>query len=197
MPVFPYRGGVASLFFRRSTTSRAGQSLIESCLVLIIVCLAFFGVFQISQLFARQEVLHYAAARGARAKVVGFNQFMVFKTIRVGAIPNAGRLINPFSDGGPTAQHAVEAARIPLYMGTEDASELDPILDYQDWDTAQDVSWPLVSAFGDGTLRLRVGQQVPLRYPFHRAFYAADSMDMTGESWLDNHYTLYLDDRNW
>jgi hypothetical protein len=171
--------------------------LIESCLVLIIVCLAFFGVFQISQLFARQEVLHYAAARGARAKVVGFNQFMVFKTIRVGAIPNVGRLINPASDGGPAAQHAVEAARIPLYMGTEDASELDPILDYQDWDTAQDVSWPLVSAFGDGTLRLRVGQQVPLRYPFHRAFYAADSMDMTGESWLDNHYTLYLDDRNW
>lgn len=197
MPVFPYRGGVASLLFRRSTTSRAGQSLIESCLVLIIVCLAFFGVFQISQLFARQEVLHYAAARGARAKVVGFNQFMVFKTIRVGAIPNVGRLINPVSDGGPAAQHAVEAARIPLYMGTEDASELDPILDYQDWDTAQDVSWPLVSAFGDGTLRLRVGQQVPLRYPFHRAFYAADSMDMTGESWLDNHYTLYLDDRNW
>ncbi|MEI6149772.1 MAG: TadE family protein [bacterium] len=197
MPVFPYRGGVASLFFRRSTTSRAGQSLIESCLVLIIVCLAFFGVFQISQLFARQEVLHYAAARGARAKVVGFNQFMVFKTIRVGAIPNVGRLINPISDGGPAAQHAVEAARIPLYMGTEDASELDPILDYQDWDTAQDVSWPLVSAFGDGTLRLRVGQQVPLRYPFHRAFYAADSMDMTGESWMDNHYTLYLDDRNW
>ncbi len=179
------------------TSSRAGQSLIESCLVLAIVCLAFFGVFQISQLFARQEVLHYAAARGARAKVVGFNRFMVFKTIRVGAIPNAGRMINPAHQGGPAVQQSLEAARIPLYMAAENAGRLDPILSYEDWDSPQDVRQISEAAQGDGTLRMEVGQKVPLRYPFHRAFYAADSVDLTGEAALDNHYTLYLDDRGW
>lgn len=197
MPVFPHRGGQGPKDSRLTISSRSGQALIESCLVLIIVCLAFFGVFQISQLFARQEVLHYAAARGARAKVVGFNRFMVFKTIRVGAIPNSGRLVNPAHRGGPAVQHAIEAARIPLYMGAEDAGELDPILNYEDWDSPQDVRQLSETALGDGTLRLEVEQQVPFRYPFHRTFYAADTVDLTGESCLDNHYTLYLDDRGW
>ncbi len=195
MPVFPHRGVFGGP--RRSTVSRSGQSLIESCLVLIIVCIAFFGVFQISQLFARQEVLHYAAARGARASVVGFNRFMVFKTIRVGSIPNAGRLINPVHEKGPAVQQTLEAARIPLYMGAEDFGDLDPILKYEDWGTPQDVHLLSTAALVDGTLRLKIRQEVPLRYPFHRTFYAADSVDMTGESCLDNHYTLYLDDRGW
>lgn len=195
MPVFPHRGVFGGP--RRSAVSRSGQSLIEACLVLIIVCIAFFGVFQISQLFARQEVLHYAAARGARARVVGFNRFMVFKTIRVGAIPNAGRLINPVPIAGPASQQILEAARIPLYMGTEDASEMDPILKYQDWDTPQDIRQISQLALADGTLKMEVGQEVALRYPFHRTFYAADVVEMSGESYLDNHSTLYLDDQGW
>ena len=196
MSVFPQRGGAGEQVRHGPTSGRAGQSLIESCLVLAIVCLAFFGVFQISQLFAAQEVLHYAAGRGARAKVVGFNQFMVFKTIRVGAIPNAGRLCNPATGGGPAAQHAMETARIPLYMGAENQGELGAILDYEDWATIHYNGLP--APLADGTLRLDIGQTVPLdKYPFHRAFYAADSLDMTGTSYLDNHYPLYLDDWNW
>jgi hypothetical protein len=164
---------------------------------MVIICLAFFGVFQISQLFAAQEVLHYAAGRGARAKAVGFNRFMVFKTIRVGAIPNAGQLLNPAHSGGPAMQYAVEAPRIPLYMGAENEGELDPILNYENWNSGLDVRQESAADMGDGTLRMEVGQQMPLRYPFHRAFYAADSVKMSGESYLDNHYTLYLDDQGW
>lgn len=174
---------------------RSGQSLIESCLVLIMVCIVFFGVFQISQLFAAQEVLQYAAARGARAKVVGFNQFMVRKTVRVGAIPNAGQLMNPATPGGPAAQHAVEAARIPLYLGGENEGQLRSILDYEDWDT---IGLPRSSDKGDGTLEMSIRQNVTLlRYPLHRLYYAGDSIAMEGESTLDNHAPLYLDDWGW
>ena len=74
---------------------RAGQSLVESCLVIGLTCLLFFGLLQISQLFAAREVLYHAAARGARAKTVGFNRWMVTKAVRVGAIPNAGRMLVP------------------------------------------------------------------------------------------------------
>ena len=78
-----------------------------------LVCLCFFGVFQISQLFASQEVLNYAAGRGARARTVGFNRFMVYKTIQVGAIPNAGRLVNPVYAGGPS-QESVSYTHLTL-----------------------------------------------------------------------------------
>jgi hypothetical protein len=175
--------------------SRSGQSLIESCLVLIIVCILFFGVFQISQLFAAKEVLQYAAGRGARAKTVGFNHFMVFKTVRVGAIPNAGRLVNPDWLGGPASQHVAEEPRIPLYLGSENWGQLDAILDYEDWDT---ISSPVAYELGDGTLRVSIHQNVSLtNYPLHHLYYANDSFEMDGENTLDSHASLYLDDFGW
>ncbi len=162
---------------------------------MIIVCILFFGVFQISQLFAAKEVLQYAASRGARAKTVGFNHFMVFKTVRVGAIPNAGRLVNPGWVGGPTSQHVAEEPRIPLYLGSDNWGQLDAILDYEDWDT---ISAPVSYEVGNGTLRLSIHQNVSLtNYPLHHLYYANDSFEMDGESTLDSHASLYLDDFGW
>lgn len=173
---------------------RSGQGLIESCLVVALVCLIFFGIFQISQLFAAQEILDYAAGRGARARSVGFNHFMVFKTIRVGAIANAGRLVNPAYQGGPAQEHAIETARIPLYLGGENGGMLNSILSYEAWDTLSVGSF---TSLADGSLQETVTQDVPLKYPFHKAFYAADSVALGGTNTMDQHYTLYLDDQNW
>lgn len=156
-----------------------------------LVCFVFFGVFQISQMFASKEVLNYAAGRGARARTVGFNRFMVFKTIQVGAIPNAGRLVNPVYAGGPSQEYALESARIPLYLGGENMGRLRAILDYDAWDTVH--AGDSVS-MGDGTLSQTVEQDVPLRYPFHRAFYAADSISLSGQNDIDEHFPLYLDE---
>lgn len=187
-PIAPRDGGSQRL------EGQSGQSLIESCLVLAVVCLVFFGLFQISRLFAAKEVLQYAAERGARAKTVGFNRFMVHKTVRVGSIPNAGRMLNPAPGGGPAREHAQESARIPLYLGAEYWGRLDAILDYEDWDSI-DVS--PASSLGDGTLRFVLEQEIPLRSPFHRAFYASDAFPLRAEVTLDEHYPLYLDDWGW
>jgi hypothetical protein len=172
--------------------SRSGQGLIESCIVVALVCLIFFGVFQISQLFSAQEVLDYAAGRGARARTVGFNHFMIEKTIRVGAIPNAGRLVNPVPTGGPSGQYALESARIPLYLAGENEGRLRAILDYAAWGT---IIFGASSSLGDGTLRQDIQQEVSLtNNPFHRAFYASDTITLNGGCTLDEHYTLYMDD---
>ena len=179
---------------------RSGQALIESCLVVALICLIFFGVFQLSQLFASQEVLDYAAGRGARARTVGFNHFMVLKTVLVGAIPNAGKLLNPAHTGGPARQYALESARIPLYLGAQSGGELGAILDYDGWGLSSLSGITVMPSYslGDGTLRQEVKQTVDLtRYPFHRAYYAADSFPMTGQATLDEHYSLYLEDAGW
>lgn len=170
--------------------SRSGQSLIESCLIVTLVCLILFGVFQISQLFAAQEVLDYAAGRGARARTVGFNKFMVDKTVRVGAIPNAGRMLNPTYQGGPAVEHALEAARIPLYLGGENGAMLEAILDYKEWDTIPSGTAILL---GNGTLQYSIKQNVPLKFPFHHAFYDGDVVPMEGTVTLDEHCSLYMD----
>lgn len=169
----------------------SGQSLIESCIVVALLCLILFGLFQVSQLYAVKETLIYAAGRGLRAKTVGFNRFMVHKTIRVGAIPAAGRLTNPTYAGGPSAAHALEEPRIPLYLGAEQWGQLSPILDYEHWDA---ISYSQPSLLIDGVLHMHVSEDYPLRIPFHRTFYDADDVNLSGESYLDNHCDLYLDD---
>lgn len=180
---------------RACSRDKRGQALIESCMVIAVVCLILFSLFQISQLFAAQEVLDYAAGRGARAITVGFNRFMVEKTVRVGAIANAGRMINPSYQGGPAAEHALEAARIPLYLGAENEGQLRAILDYERWNT---ISFGAASFMGDGTFRFSVRQDMPLtNNPFWRAITTDSTLKLSGENQLDEHYTLYLEDAGW
>lgn len=140
---------------------RRGQAMIESCIVILFLCLLFLGLFQLAHAHVSREVLNYAAARAARAKTVGFNQWMVKKTMRVAAIPNAGQLLEPVVPGGDLALstalstlglgdlwefvlhstpqsptiHA-ELARIPEYMASENESRAVNLLNYEYWAAA-------------------------------------------------------------
>ncbi len=186
-----------------------------------VICLVFFGLFQVSQLAAAREVLHHAAARGARAKTVGFNRFMVSKAIHVAAIPNSGLMIEPeftnedwllrdmvatmppgelwdevLHNTNPSSlQQEIESARIPEYMGAENWARANFILDYEDWD---EIGWTQPTQPDDGAIMdIRVSQDYPLRIPLHRAFYAEDSVDVRGISSIESHYPLYIDDQDW
>ncbi len=195
--------------------SKAGQSLIESCIIIAVMCVLFFSLFQLAHVFVAREFLFYAASRGVRARTVGFNQFMTWKTVRVGAIPNAGKLISPefespvsdwstLTPAGLWAtwtmglnqqlvdpQYSVERSRIPLYLGGTSYNQLPPILDYEDWDTV-DIQGPIEN-FATRMVSAMAVQDVPLRYPFHRLFYADDFVTMSGEAHMENDYVLYLE----
>lgn len=202
------------------TVAKRGQSLIEACLAMGVLCLVFFGLFQLSQLAAAREVLFHAAARGARAKTVGFNHFMVSKAIDVAAIPNCGRLTQPditdtdttlgdmvdamrpgelwdaaVAENPASAQYDIERARIPEFMGAWNWPRAHIILDYADWDTVRST----IPAFViDGNIAtVHVVQNYPLRVPLHRAYYGADAVELRGNSGLESHYPLYLDDQDW
>ncbi len=200
--------------------SRSGQSVIESCIVLAVGCLIFFGLFQVSQLYAAKAVLSYSAVAGARARAVGFNEFMVYKVVRTAAIPNAGRLVTPsvqenagalawgVTPPGQAWAHAsrsgtphsrvyeAESSRIPSYLGAERWGELGGVLDYEDWDSID---------FGEGAgsaefVLFRTRQEYPLVYPFARTFYADDRVRLdSGAGFMqdyvvrDRHAPLYLE----
>ena len=204
---------------------RRGQSLIESCLVMALIGLVFAGVFQVSQLFAARDVLSHAAARGARARTVGFNRWMVEKSVLAAAIPNAGRITEPpFVNENPalradvatmrpgdlwssllgiapvSAQAEIERARVPYYLGAQNRPRSRYILDYANWDTVQFSTATRGIAPGGGgspVIEVTVRQDVPPWVPMHRAFYDADSVELTATASIENHYPLYLEDRNW
>ena len=171
---------------------RHGQALIEACLVLAVVCLSLFGLFELSLLYSAQEILDYAAARGARAETVGFNRFMVQKTEHIGAIPNAGRLVTPGYAGGPAAENIAEMSRLGLYLGGQSQGQLPAILDYENWDALRYVA-PIL--FGQGVFQERIQQDYSLtNFPFYRAFCDAKEVPMEGSAWIESHYPLYMNE---
>lgn len=199
---------------------KSGQSLIEACFVIFLICLIFAGLFQVSQLFAAREVLYHSANRGTRAMAVGFNHFMTTKAARVAAIPNAGRLIWPVFDNidptlhaavqtlrpgelwsfavaavPPSAQADIEMARIPEYLAATDEWQARHTLDYSGWDALRiTATAPVVGNPNSiDPIHAVVSQDYPLWVPLHRTFYAADSVAIEGESYIENHYPLYLD----
>ena len=210
-----------------ASSGRSGQSLIETCLALFLICLLFAGFFQVSQILAAREVLQHAAARAARAKTVGFNQWMVKKCVRAALIPNAGRMLEPAYTNenqelrnmtdqlapGPlwdrllaltpsSAQYDLERARIPQYLGSENASLAKATLDYERWqDDSIDYTKSVV-AIGtnqtvvDGGIQMTVEQKLPLTVPLHRGFYADDSVKLAGEKTIESHFPLYIEDQN-
>ena len=203
---------------------KTGQSLIESCLAIALICLVFMGLYQIARLFAGREVLQHAAARAARAKTVGFNWWMVRKSVLVAAIPNAGRMTEPPFENidtflraavsnmppgqlwdvllhdvtPPSLQYVIERSRIPDFMASDDEWQGRNILNYADWDTIRGPAFmPSDPSVTNVLIEMRVGQEYPLWVPMHRLYYAADSVNLDGNSTLENHYPLYLDDHNW
>lgn len=176
------------------------------------------GLLQISQVFSAREILHHAAARGARCKTVGFNEWMVTKSVNVASIPNAGRLTTPdfenndlalqamvatlrpgelwdevLEEADPSSQqYRLESGRIPDYMYSWDHASAAHVLDYEHWDSVhRDVRDNYDS------IRVTTRQEYPLWVPLRAAFYARSEATLHGEAELENHYALYLDDRNW
>ena len=74
---------------------RRGQAMVETVLAVLIVSAVFFGLFRLSRLLAGKILLEHAAMRVARARAVGFNDFMCRKAARVSVIPVAGKRLWP------------------------------------------------------------------------------------------------------
>ena len=77
---------------------RRGQAMIETVIAVLIVTFAFLVLFRLSQMLMGKIMLEHAAMRVARARAVGFNDFMCIKAARVASIPAAGKRVWP-ADG--------------------------------------------------------------------------------------------------
>ena len=198
----------------RYRKSCAGQALLESLGVIMLLCFILFGVIQYVMMLTATEVVQYSADASARARAVGFNRFMVYKVNRVASIPNAGLMRTPqrtnIADGDAWSQltagqafdtaigssprssqyHDVEQYNIPLFLGSENWGRMWGILDYEDWDT---ISGPFYTGTTGYTVGVVVTQRFPLRMPFVGAFSARDDIRIRKEARLADHADLYLE----
>ncbi|MGI5868594.1 MAG: TadE/TadG family type IV pilus assembly protein [Kiritimatiellia bacterium] len=199
------RNAVPARSSSASRTSRSGQAALETFIVVFIVCLLLFGLLQAAMVFSGREVLHHAAARAARARAVGFNDWMAFKAMRVASIPNSGRMLEPAftpsqasapfggnpSPGeawdaamtavpGVSERAALERVRVPAYLASDNHARANYVLNYTEWDRGSPREHEQASAFGTGTLRYRVEQDFPLTMPLRSLVFPFAQTDEDG-----------------
>ena len=105
--------------------------MIETVLAVLIVTAVFFGLFRLSRMLYGNILHEHAAMRVARARAVGFNDFMCTKAARVAVIPVAGKRLWPAEDGSLSASE--ELARVRTYLESPDGARAHGLLEYEGW----------------------------------------------------------------
>ena len=145
--------------------------MLETVLAVLCIVAFFHFLFYLSQVALTRTLVDHAAARAARARSVGFNDFMCEKAARVAVIPVAGERLWPEED-------MQELGRIPDYLASQDGAHARGILDYEFWPTFRiDVS----RGFGDVI-------KAETRIIRH------DEMKVSGSAEVESHYPLYMID---
>lgn len=172
------------------TAKKEGAAIVESCLVMIMLCLILFGLLQVSYLIMARDVISFSAFASARALTVGMNEEFVERVARVTTIPSSGPAFRSGTQHNPLPQetpgrmwdNAVETSpgsdqfwyehyMIPWYLGAEDESQLDGLLNYHYWVSSDTAINAQSSSPGAAEAEVTVSQNVPLSFPFARAFF--------------------------
>ena len=181
------------VFSRRSCKGKQGSALVESCLVIAILCLILFGILQVVYMVAARNVINYSAVATARAASVGLNDFMLSKVSRYTTIPTAGPVKTPQGferirpqgeQAGSVWRNSISKKNNPMSalgqyeVGVKEAyhlagvAEHNLILDYDNWqreDTS--VMFTVEEDAKLDMLHVEVKQYVPLVMPFSKVFF--------------------------
>ena len=213
-------------YFGVACRDSSGQAIIESFIVIFIMCILLFGLLQAAVVVAGSEILHHAAARAARARAVGFNEWMAVKAMRVASIPNSGRMIEPAfdlpvmaspfgrrpspgramdialgADPGVSPRAVFERVRVPAYLASENHGRASYVLNYEEWERGSFSHNERGTMFGNGTIRMLVEQDFPLKMPLNRFLFPFARRDelgdgrvrLSGEAESGEHARLYLE----
>ena len=170
---------------RTRSGRRDGQAMVETVIVMFFLCLAFFCVYEYANLLTAHTVVNYAAARAARARTVGFNDFMVTKTVRVATASVAGECRSQDGKGDDLSTGTL-VSRMGSYLEAENEGDTRGILDFDLWDSDK-LGWSADEPGGENAeLTIHVWQRRPL-YDGEE-----DLREVRGEAGIESHYPLYL-----
>ncbi len=173
---------------------KQGSAMVESCIVMALLCLILFGILQVSYVVSARNVIRYSAVATARAAAVGLNDFMLYKVSHYTAIPAAGPVRTPSGFGrerpegesaGALWGNAISRKNTPRSQLGEyevavreayhlaEVAEHNLILDYDNWQREEtDVKFSVEEDNKLDMLHVEVKQNVPLVLPFARVFFS-------------------------
>lgn len=152
---------------------KRAQAMVETLIAVLVIMVIFTSAFTLSRKLAARTLLDYAAARAARARAVGFNDFMCFKSARAAIIPVAGKRLWPIEGGFD------EVARVPIYLSSENPARANAILEYENWHTTDvDVDSEMgVAPIAEASVEM-----------------STKDFDATGWAKVESHFPFYMYD---
>ena len=172
---------------------KKGSALVESCLVIALLCLILFGILQVVYMVAARNVINYSAVATARSASIGLNKFMLFKVSRYTTIPTAGpartpyglERIKPEGDSmGSQWSNAISRKRNPssalgqyevgVYQSYHQSgiAAHNLILDYDNWQREETmVEFSVEEDAKLDMIHVQVKQYIPLTLPLARVFF--------------------------
>ena len=151
--------------------------MIETVLAVLLVSFTFVVLFRLSYMLTGKILLEHAAMRVARARTVGFNDFMCRKIARAAVIPVSGRRLWPTGDDA--IDWDMELSRVPIYMIANTEAIARGVLEYDGWGR-------LSVAPGNGT-----DAKVSLGFSL---FGEADAFRLDGKAGVEDNAGLYMQD---
>ena len=152
---------------------KRAQAMVETLIAVLVIMLIFTSAFMISRKLAARTLLDYGAARAARAKAVGFNDFMCRKSARAAIIPVAGKRLWPTDPG------VDEVARVPIYLASENPPRANAILEYEYWHTT------------DIDVRSGMGIAPVVE---SRVEMSTEEFEVEGNAKVESHFPFYMHD---
>lgn len=107
--------------------------MIETIISMIAILIAFLALFNLSDLMRTRLLVENASAKCARARAVGYNDFMLRKIARLSTMPAAGKCLTASSTGDGALTRSERYSRIGEYLSSEYEAEADAILDFELW----------------------------------------------------------------
>lgn len=116
-----------------TSNRRSGQAMLESIIAMIAILLLFLALFNLSDRVRAKLLVENAAAKCARARAVGYNDFMVRKIARLSTMPAAGKCLTRADTGDASLSLPSRYRRIDDYLMSEYEAQADAILDFDLW----------------------------------------------------------------
>lgn len=210
---------------------KQGSAMVESCLVIAMLCLILFGLLQVSYLVSARNIINYSSLVAVRSAAVGLDESMVRTVIHYATLPTAGPVVQPdmrsFKKARPKGDTMGAQWDYALSSDNASRSELGAyevlmhrmfhrrdfpltVLNYENWSPEGEAE--VFSDYDDAAhdedyLTLTVSQNLPLTFPFARAFFPLDPLikvsrggrteeyparQLKATSYMEDHAKLYL-----
>jgi len=167
--------------------------MVESILAMIVILLVFLALFNLSDQIRAKLLVENAAVKCARARAVGYNDFMLRKIARLSTMPAAGECLTAADAGDGTLSLPSRYYRIGDYLMSEYEAQADAILDFEYWNNGDTY---IRATSGNSPATATVTQRRPDNFNFG-VFTGLpgnreDKIDISASATTEAHYPDYL-----